>query len=391
MRVLHIGKFFPPYPGGIERYCAELATAQAAQGVTTALLAHAPPGTWRKQDLRVDNVDVTLAACWGQWLYAPISPGLPFLLARKLREFRPDLLHLHMPNTSAFWALLSPSARRVPWIVHWHADIPLDTRKRGLRAAYRLYRPWEQALLKRARAIIVTSAPYFEASEALRPWREKVQVIPLGIAPEPSALSPQASGLWPSSGLRILAVGRLSYYKGFDVLLRALVQVPHAQLVLVGTGECDSALRALATELRIAERVCFAGHVDDATLAHAYAEADLFCLPSIDRAEAFGLVLLEAMRAGRPVVASAIPGSGVGFVVAQDCTGLLVPPGDASALAAAIQRIAGETGLREQFGAAGRQRWRDEFTLERSAQQVLGLYRRILDASRDRVTAASGT
>src|SRR5437016_2710847 len=127
MRVLHIGKFFPPHPGGIERYCAGLATALNARGVAAALLAHDEPGTWRSRQRRVDDVEITLAACHGQLLYAPISPTFPLLLARALRSFKPDLLHLHLPNTSAFWALLSPAARKLPWIVHWHADIPLDT------------------------------------------------------------------------------------------------------------------------------------------------------------------------------------------------------------------------------------------------------------------------
>ena len=376
MRVLHIGKFFPPYAGGIERYSADLAAAQAANGIAAAVLAHAPPGTHRSEHVALDGVQITLAPCYGQWLYAPVSPAFPRLLSRRLRDFKPDLLHLHLPNTSAFWALLSPAARALPWIVHWHADIPLDGRSRALRAAYRLYRPWEQALLRRARAIVATSRPYADASVALESWQSKVRVVPLGIAPSPQ---PARSGesLWRGEGLRLLAVGRLSYYKGFDVLLRALAQAPHAQLLLIGGGEREGALRALARDLRIDERVRFAGHVDDAALATAYAQADVFCLPSIDRAEAFGLVLLEAMRASLPIIASDIPGSGVGYVVRDRNTGLLVTPGDAGVLAAAIGEFADAADLRRRLGAAGHQRWRDEFTLDRSVQRLDAVYREI--------------
>jgi glycosyltransferase involved in cell wall biosynthesis len=383
MRVLHIGKFFPPYSGGIERYSVDLAGAQAAAGVATALLAHAPPGVHRTRRFDAAGVEVTLAACHGQLLYAPVSPAFPLLLARTLRRFQPDLLHLHLPNTSAFWALLSPTARKLPWIVHWHADIPLDGGKQRLRLAYRFYRPWEQALLRRARAIVATSAPYLEASAALTPWRDKTCLVPLGIGPSaaiPSARD-DAHDLWPTTGLRLLAVGRLSYYKGFDVLLRALAAVPAAQLLLIGTGECETALRRLASELRIENRVRFAGHADDALLARAYAQADAFCLPSIDRAEAFGLVLLEAMRAGLPTVASAIPGSGVGFVVRDGQTGLLVQPRDAMGLASAINKLAADTALRQRLGSAGWQRWRDEFTLAASAQRIAELYGRVLGSS----------
>lgn len=387
MRVLHIGKFFPPHAGGIERYCADLSVALAADGCEVAVLAHAAPGTHHSSRFTANDVDVTLAACHGQLLYAPISPAFPRLLSRLLRDWKPDLLHLHLPNTSAFWALLSPAARRVPWIVHWHSDIPLDGGRRALRTAYSLYRPWEQALLRRAGAIIATSQRYADASAALARWRDKVRVVPLGIPPP---LPTQAGGesLWRGSGLRLLAVGRLSYYKGFDLLLRALAQVPHAQLLLIGGGECDIALRALARELDIEARVSFAGHVNDATLESAYAQADAFCLPSIDRAEAFGLVLLEAMRAGLPTLASDIPGSGVGHVVNDGETGLLVPPRDVDALAAAIHKLEVDAQLRQRFGAAGRQRWREEFTLERSAQLVRDVYAEVL-ANPHRATTAS--
>jgi len=390
MRVLHIGKFFPPHAGGIERSSADLCAALAGRGVRVAMLAHASPGDGTKQ-FSVDGIEVTLAACHGQLLYAPISPSFPLHLARLIDRFEPDLLHLHVPNVSAFWALLSPTARRLPWVVHWHSDIPVDVRHAGVRAMYALYRPWEQALLRRARAVIATSQPYLDASAALAPWREKVRVVPLGIpeADAPTSAARQSDGKgenaahaaaetdahWPTAGIRVLAVGRLSYYKGFDVLLRALAQLSDFSLLLVGSGECEGALRALARELGVDSRVRFSGAIDDATLATAYARAQIFCLPSIERSEAFGLVLLEAMRARLPLVASAIPGSGVGYVVADGETGLLVPPGDAEALAAALRRLGTDAGLGERFAAAGYARWQEEFTLDRCAQRVLELYR----------------
>jgi len=386
MRVLHIGKFFPPHPGGIERTSADLAAALAERGVRSAVLAHAEPGTRRSARFRRGEVEVTLAGCFGRWLYAPVSPAFPVLLRRTIGQFRPDLLHLHVPNTSAFWALMLPSARRIPWVVHWHADIPLDSRRRALRAAYRLYRPWEQALLGRARAVIATSAAYLESSAALARWHDKTHVIPLGL-PALSAEVKNAANRtniqWPAAGARVLAVGRLSYFKGFDVLLRALAQVPDAGLVLVGDGECRDELHRLAGELGVAARVRFAGRVDqdeagEAMLAATCATADMFCLPSTERAESFGLVLLEAMRTSLPVVASAIPGSGVGHVLDGGAAGLLVPPGDVANLAAAIRRLAADAPLRRRLGDAGHQRWRKEFTLDASAEKTLALYRRVL-------------
>lgn len=390
LRVLHIGKFFPPHPGGIERFSGDLTTALAARGVSVAMLAHAEPGAAGTQSQTIGGVNVTLTRCLGHLVHAPVSPGFPFALHKLVKQFKPDLLHLHVPNTSAFWALLSPAARRIPWIVHWHADVPLDAARTRLRMAYRVYRPWEQTLLRRASAAVATSRAYCDASDALAPWRNKVAIIPLGLGPA-AAATESASISWPATGLRVLAVGRLSYYKGFDVLLRALASVPQAQLVLIGSGECDASLRKTAVDLGVGERVRFAGYVNDDVLAAAYATADVLCLPSTERSEAFGLVLLEAMRARLPTIASDIRGSGVGSVVVDGQTGVLVPPGDAEALAQTLQRMAGDADLRIRLGLAGERRWQENFTLERVTDQTLTLYRDVLEKNRHRAATAQGT
>jgi len=309
-------------------------------------------------------------------VYTPVSPTYPFELSRALADFAPDLLHLHLPNPSCFALLASARAQRVPWIVHWHSDIPPDAPDWRLRTGYRVYKPFEQAVLKRAAAVVATSDAYLNASVALAPWRAKARVIALGAGDV--VLPPPRRDLWPDSdGVRWLAVGRLSHYKGFDVLLRALADVPDARLVIVGEGECANELRETAAKCGVAGRVRFAGAVDEATLLAAYASADAFVLPSLNRGEAFGLVLLEAMRARLPVVASAIEGSGIGEVVNDGDSGLLVPPGNAAALAAALARMR-DADLRARMGARGRERFEASFTLERSAQRWLQLYQDVL-------------
>jgi glycosyltransferase involved in cell wall biosynthesis len=371
VRILHLGKYYAPQRGGIERHTQALAEASVRTGDAACVLVHQAPGTWRRAQETLHGVEVRRVGCIAAPVYTPLSPGFPFELARALREFKPDLLHLHLPNPSCFAALASPAARRLPWIVHWHADVPPDAPDWRLRFAYRAYRPFEQALLARAHTVIATSQAYLDASLALAAWRAKVRVIPLGIDPSTAAI-PRPT-LWSGDGLRLLAVGRLGRYKGFDVLIEALAQVPDATLLLVGDGECAREWRALAAQRGLEPRIVFAGDVDDATLAAAYAAADAFVLPSRDRGEAFGLVLLEAMRAGLPIVASAIPGSGVGVVVADEQSGLLVPPGDIDALASAIRRL-NDAGLRARLGSAGRDRWANTFTLEATMPSVRTIY-----------------
>jgi len=373
MRVLHLGKYYAPERGGIERYTQDLAEWFAAGGDAVSVLVHQPPGRWRGARDTINGVELRRAGNIGELVYAPLSPGFPFALARALREFRPDVLHLHLPNPSCFAALASPAARRLPWVVHWHADVSPDSHDWRLRMAYRLYRPFERAVLKRAARIVATSQPYLDASLALASWRAKVAVVPLGTGDR--AETPPMPSLWPQpSGLRLLAVGRLSHYKGFETLIEALAQVPDATLLLVGSGECGVQLRAQAQARGLSDRIAFAGALDDASLAAAYAGADVFVLPSLDRSEAFGLVLLEAMQSGLPVVASAIEGSGVGSVVVDGGTGLLVRPADADALARALARMR-DAQARSELGSAGRARWRAQFTLARSAAAVRAIYR----------------
>lgn len=373
MRVLHIGKYYAPQRGGIERHTQDLCEWLVGEGIGVAALVHQPPGTWRSARETLNGVALTRVACPIAPLYAPISPTFPLQLSRALDELQPDVLHLHLPNPSCFSALTSPRARALPWVVHWHADVSPDVPDWRLRAAYRVYRPFEQAVLRRAHSIIATSQAYLDASSALAAWHEKTWIIPLGIDEIPTNSAPAPT--WPDAeSLRLLAVGRLSHYKGFEFLIAALSRAPQASLVLIGDGEEASRLREMAARHQVQDRVSFVAQIDDAGLQAAYAAADLFVMPSLDRSEAFGIVLLEAMRAGLPVIASAIRGSGVGSVVQHEATGLLVAPGEVDGLVGAIERLRTNEALRTTFGLEGQQRWQQQFTLQRSAQAVLDLY-----------------
>jgi glycosyltransferase involved in cell wall biosynthesis len=377
VRVLHLGKFYPPHAGGVERHVRDLARAQVASGLEVAVLAHATPGL--KPSPREDDagVHVVRVPCHGQFLFVPVSPGWPLRFRAMLRDFRPDLLHVHVPNPSAFWTLASPAARRLPWIVHWHADIPEDSRHAGLRWAYPPYRGFEQALNRRAHRIVATSSAYLDASRALAPVRAKCEVIPLGLGDAPEPGTPPH---WPGGGLRVLAVGRLSYYKGFDILVRAIARCPEATLVIIGQGEQRARLEALVDQLGVRERVRLAGSVADADLEAAYRACDLFCLPSLDRAEAFGLVLLEAMRAERAVLASDIAGSGVGTVVRHGDTGVLAPPGDVDALANAIRALHADPELRARMGSAGKRCFDRDYRIDAVTAAWDRTYRAVLAA-----------
>jgi rhamnosyl/mannosyltransferase len=177
----------------------------------------------------------------------------------------------------------------------------------------------------------------------------------------------------------IFTVGRHVYYKGFDILIRALTQVD-AELFIGGRGPLTESLRGSARTAGVADRVHFVGFIPDPELIAYYDACDVFCMPSTARAEQFGLVQLEAMYCAKPVVATRL-GTGVEYVTLDEVTGLLVPPGEVEPLAQALNRLLADTPLRTRLGSAGRARVAAEFSQQQMVEKTAALYRRLLDNS----------
>jgi rhamnosyl/mannosyltransferase len=178
-----------------------------------------------------------------------------------------------------------------------------------------------------SKAVIVATPDYLHTSPPLQLWREKCHVIPLGIDPKRFAqptpqIRAEADRYW-GNGFRVLTIGRLTYYKGHEVLIRAVAHCPAVKLIIVGTGERRDYLQALIKQLNLEQRISLAGFQAEQQRNALLATCDVFCLPSIERTEAFGMVLLESMCFGKPVVASGIPGSGVNWVVRQGGHGII--------------------------------------------------------------------
>ncbi len=371
-RVLHVGKYFAPVAGGMERFLGDLVKAQQARGDDVMALVH-------DDGPRLPGGDPPwLRRCpvWLRLVFTPVSPAFGLWLRRAIRDHDPDVLHLHLPNASAFWALLLPSAWRLPWVLHWHSDVEPSRFKPLLRLLYPFYAVFERALLDRAACVVVTSKAYLEASEPLAAHREKCRVVPLGLDPArlPDLDAATGADLWRGTGLRVLAVGRLTYYKGFETLVRAAAALPDVELVIAGDGEERAKLeRALDEEGRPAS-IRLAGAVDDATLARLMASCDLFALPSRERTEAFGIVLLEAMRYGKPLLASRLAGSGMNAVAKEGANALLADPEDVPGWRAALASLASDPALRERLGREGAVRFAREYGIASVAAAIEGHY-----------------
>lgn len=304
-----------------------------------------------------------------------IAPGLLATL-RRLHRDPPDIWHLHAPNITMMLALLA-LPRIGPLVITHHSDI---IRQKLLKHAVR---PFEARLYRRAERILSDSPGYIDGSPVLQRHHAKVATLPLGIdlAPfrTPSLAALEHEGHFRSEyGTPLwLCVGRLIYYKGIHVALEALKDVP-GKLLILGTGPLESTLKRRAAELGVADRVIWHGHATSDELVGAFRAATALWFPSIARSEGFGLVQVEAMTSGCPVINTAIPGSGVSWVCRHELEGLTIPMNDPAALAAAATRLLSEPSLRERLASAGRSRAQAEFDHTVMAERSLAMYREVL-------------
>lgn len=369
MRIVHLYKdYYPPVLGGIEKHLRYLAEGQAALGHEVTVLV---TSTGASTTVTTENgVRVVRAARLATVASTPLSLSL----MTWLRRLGSDLIHLQFPYPIADLAQQLCGQGRVS-VISYQSDI---VRQRRLG---RLYRPLMYRALEKARRILVTSRQYLESSPHLPRWADKCRVVPLGIDPAPF-LDPEpdrVGRLRAELGTPlVLFVGRHRYYKGVEYLIRAFADVD-ARLALVGSGPMHDSWRRLAGGSDAADRIRFLGDLGESDLARHYAAADLVVLPSSARSEAFGMVQLEAMAAGRPVVSTEL-GTGTSHVNLHGETGLVVPPRDPKALARAIRELLGDAERRRRMGTRGRQRVLDSFSADRMVRRTLDVYREALEA-----------
>lgn len=364
-RVLHVGKFYPPFRGGMESHLQLLSEELQHRVELRVVVSSATRQASREQ---INGVDVTRLATPIRFAGASISRGMVKCIA----ESNADIVHLHLPNPTAILAYLA-SGRRGPLVATYHSDI---VRQAILGAGFA---PILRRFLDQCSAIIVASPNYLESSASLRRFRTRCQVIPFGVD-----LGPYAN---PDSGIAeeirtrygprlVLAVGRMVGYKGFEYLMEAMPDI-RGRLLMIGSGPQRNALVAQADRLGVADRVTVLAEVEDVAPYHH--AADVFVLPSITRAEAFGIVQLEAMAAGTPIVNTALE-SGVPFVSPHGETGLTVPPRDVPALAHAINQLLDDAKLSERLGAAGKVRVDTLFSADTMVSRTLDLYDSLMNS-----------
>ncbi len=380
MKVLHLGKF--DTLGGIERHVKTLARGLVATGEVEIvnLVSSDSPRGYEHTEYGYRTIAVP---CHGIVASVAISPSLPFVARRLHREHRFDIVHLHFPDPLGHLTALT-LPRPIRRVISWHSDIIRQ------RKALALYSPALRHFVQDVDGLIGATPQHLTVSAQMPPARpgQVRRVVPYGFDPGQMSWSERATAKkaellsWAGGRPVVFAVGRHVYYKGLDILLQAMAGVD-ALLIIGGTGPLTADLKRQAEASGLRDRVLFAGFIPDDDLIAYYAACDVFTMPSTDRSEAFGLVQLEAMYLGKPVVSTRL-GTGVEFVNVEGETGLLVPPGDVAALENAIQHLLADPGLRRRLGAAGKARVASTFSMTQMVQGTLDAYRSVLrpDAKR---------
>ena len=375
MKILQFGKFYPPHIGGIEKVMFDLTEGLNRRGVECDVLCS------NKEPKYVEELDrgysVIRTRSYGIYHSVSITPQIISKLRRVQDGY--DIIHIHLPDPMAAAALYL-GRPKAALVLHWHGDV---IRQKLLLPIYRPFQTW---MLKRSDAVLATSPNYIEGSSALAPYISKCHVVPIGV---------DISGIDVSTervrqirerfkGKRIvLSIGRLTPYKGYEYLIEAARHLGDDYVILIaGSGELEGLLSRRIRDLGLTGKVHMLGRVMHEDVGSYYEASDVFCLSSVSKNEAFGIVQVEAMLFGKPVVSTNVRGSGIVYANVDGETGLVVEPRDPRALADAIMRICGDQDLYRRLAAGGLKRAGDVFTMDNMLDSTLEVYERVLAAPR---------
>lgn len=374
MRILQLGRFWKLI-GGVQMHAQALCKTLAVQGVEVVNLVAAP--TLKSTDQLVDGYRMVETACLGVYFSTAISPAM-VLQARRLHQQKPfDIIHLHFPDPmSHLVSMCMPVS--IPRVITWHSDIVKQIN------LLKLYRPFHRREIMRAQALIAPTAAHYNSSSQIPADfpAERRHIIPFGMNYNGLHITPRIAERAvqirdnAQGKLLVFALGRHVSYKGFHVLIEAM-QHTNAYLILGGDGPLTSELMQQVRALGLTAKVQFTGRISDEDLPAYYHACDVFCLPSVTTAEAFGLVQLEAMACGKPVICTQL-NNGVNAVNSNGVTGMTVPTNDAPALAHAIDTLT-DMALRTQLGQQAKAHALGNYSLQAMGVQHLGLYQALLN------------
>lgn len=369
--VCHLSKFYKPYSGGIESVVADI--AEGSYFCSASVVAADNAGLRPRETIK--SVKIMRSKEYINIAKVSIAPGY---ILDVLRESDGKILHVHLPNPLATLALIianicGKDLSKI--VVHWHSDI---VKQRYLKL---LFWPFQSWLLSKAKKILVTSQAYLDSSIALSNYVDKCVVVPIGISSLCGEINTRLVQDLRDKYLGkkiVFTLGRHVYYKGFNDLIAAANDVDDAIFLIGGSGPDTESYRSQIEELGLRDKIFLIGRVSDEDLPSFYAAADIFCLPSNEKSEAFGVVQLEAMSVGTPVISANIDGSGVPWVNTHMESGLTFEPHNIESLTNNINSLINDSVLRHDLSIGAKNRFEKYFTKEKSIEAIHDVYTEIL-------------
>lgn len=370
MRILQLGKFYP-LKGGVEKVMYALAEGLSQRGIDCDAMFASKDG--HVEDIQLnEHCHIYICRTILEAKATMIAPTMVTTLVQICNRY--DIIHVHHPDPMAALSLYSSGFKgRV--VLHWHCDI---IRQNKLLKFYRALQSW---LIRRADIIVGTSPVYLQASGALTHVQQKCRCIPIGIYETIANPATVAAIRQRYAGKHIVfSLGRLVLYKGYEYLINAAHYLPEDYVILIGgTGHQHTHLADVINSQGLQKRVKLLGFIPDEELGSYFEASDVFCLPSIDKREAFAIVQAKSMQHGLPVVSTDIPGSGVPWVNKNGVSGITVPPCDSKALADAILQVCSDEQYYQKLCRQARERYEQLFRMERMIDAHKALYREVME------------
>ena len=333
MKILQLGKFYP-IRGGVEKVMYDLTIGLSERGIDCDMLCAMSEGKSHILPL-TPHGRLIGQHTWIKAYATTIAPSMITQLRRTAKAY--DIIHVHHPDPMAALSLFL-SGYKGKVVLHWHSDIEKQ------KWLLKLYRPLQQ-------------------------WLEPVH-------PTPEAVE-KIRSRYPGKKI-IFSLGRLVAYKGFRYLVEAGRYLNDEYVILIGgSGALKEELTSLIAQWGLQEKVHLLGRISDEDLPGYFGACHLFCMSSVQKTEAFGIVQLEAMSCSKPVVATTIPHSGVSWVNAHEISGLNVPPCDAKALAKAFTTILEDKELYAKLSKGAFNRYKTLFTKDKNMKSLLDIYQKL--------------
>lgn len=363
--IVHIGKYYPPYLGGIENNTRQIAEATSKIGKSYVICMRSKPG---KTNVRIKKNVVIIEV----GILAYVSrQGISYSILPLLRRLKPDCLHFHSPNPLFAFYLeqylkINPN---IPVIVSHHGDLlrPYFVAKLANYAYLKI--------LRKSKAIITYTKYAANISNEIKPFLDKLHVIPHGF--DVSDRLNENRALRDVSVLNVGYLGRLEYWKGVQVLIKSISEMQDVELFIAGKGSYEKNLKELVGELSSLNKVQFMGELKHEDKSIFFDLIDVLVLPSLNNNESFGQVLVEAQLSGIPVIASDLP-TGIQSIIQNSVTGVLFPPGDSYSLAGEIERMK-VSSYRDFLSSNAYLHAYNSFSVDVVLDMLYELYARVLD------------